>query len=435
MPTKSIDLFSYCDGELFAEDVAVRVIAEDVGTPVYVYSRAQIEQQWLAYDEAFYGRNHLVCYSVKANSNLAVLNVLARLGSGFDIVSVGELERVLQAGGDPAKVIYSGVGKTEAEMHRALEVGIHSFNVESLSELELLNQVAAGMGKRARVALRVNPDVDVETHPYIATGLKEHKFGIPMDAAVAMYRKADAMDAIEVTGVACHIGSQITSIDPYLEALERVLALAGELYDEGIQLRDIDLGGGLGITYYDETPPRPEAFVVAIMERTQVLGARHQDLSIYIEPGRSIVGNAGILLTRVLYLKQNETNFVVVDAAMNDLLRPALYDAWQEIVTVKQRQNDDAPVYDVVGPVCESGDFLGKDRRLEVNEGDYLAVLSAGAYGASMSSNYNSRQRPAEVMVDGDQYHVIRRRETYDEMTALENLLPQETQGKTQAKS
>lgn len=417
--------FSYIEGELFAEQVPVLTIAEEVGTPCYVYSRAMIEAQWKAYDQAFGGREHMVCYAVKANSNLAVLNTLARLGSGFDIVSVGELERVLRAHGDPTKIVFSGVGKTANEMRRALQVGIHCFNVESESELVLLNEIASELGKQAPVSLRVNPDVDPNTHPYIATGLKESKFGIPIEVAAELYERAADMANIELIGIASHIGSQLTDMGPYIDALDRVLELVGDLYDAGIELGHLDLGGGLGISYYDEQPPEPDEFIMALLDHMQTMGARYQRMQISVEPGRSIVGNAGLLLTEVQYIKHNDgRSFAIVDAAMNDLMRPALYNAWQEIIPVEEHPDEQPFVYDVVGPVCESGDFLGHDRELIIAPNDLVAVMSAGAYGASMSSNYNSRPRGAEVMVDGEQFYVIRRRESIEDLFSLESMLP-----------
>src|SRR3989344_4752294 len=385
--------FAYQDRQLYAENVRLADVADKVGTPCYVYSRAAIEERFHAFDSALAGRDHLVCYAVKANSNLAVLDLLARLGSGFDIVSGGELERVLAAGGDPSKVVFSGVGKTPEEMRRALAAGIHCFNVESEAELEILNAVAGKLGRPAPVALRVNPDVDPATHPYIATGLKQSKFGI--------------------------------DIARLLEALDRVIGLAGALLDSGIALRHLDLGGGLGIRYNEEQPPEPGDYARAILDRLQAKGARYQKLRLVFEPGRAIVGNAGLLLTRVLFLKLGEErNFAVVDAAMNDLLRPALYDAWHDIAPVAVDRPRHLRTYDVVGPVCESGDFLGRDRALGIEPGDLLAVVSAGAYGAVMSSNYNTRPRIPEVMVDGNRFHVVRRRETVAELIALETILP-----------
>jgi diaminopimelate decarboxylase len=417
--------FAYQDRQLYAENVRLADVADKVGTPCYVYSRAAIEERFHAFDSALAGRDHLVCYAVKANSNLAVLNLLARLGSGFDIVSGGELERVLAAGGDPAKVVFSGVGKTPEEMRRALAAGIHCFNVESEAELEILNDVAGKLGRPAPVALRVNPDVDPATHPYIATGLKQSKFGIDIVRAEAAYRRAQSLPNLRITGIACHIGSQLTDMAPLLEALDRVIGLAGTLLDSGIALQHLDLGGGLGIRYNEEQPPEPADYMRAILDRLQSKGARYQKLRLVFEPGRAIVGNAGLLLTRVLFLKLGEErNFAVVDAAMNDLLRPALYDAWHDITPVAVDQPRSLRTYDVVGPVCESGDFLGRDRALGIEAGDLLAVVSAGAYGSVMSSNYNTRPRAPEVMVDGKRFHVVRRRETVAELMAPESLLP-----------
>ncbi len=419
-----MDHFNYRDGRLFAEDVALEEIAARHGTPCYVYSRATLERHWRAFDEALAPLAHLVCYAVKANSNLAVLNVMARLGSGFDIVSVGELERVLAAGGDPARIVFSGVGKRTDEMRRALEVGIRCFNVESSAELERLNMVAGELGVRAPVSLRVNPDVDARTHPYISTGLKENKFGIAIEEAPAVYARAADMAHIEVQGVDCHIGSQLTDTAPFADALERVLALIQRLAEAGITLRHLDLGGGLGIPYRDEHPPEPADYA-QVLARRLVDHELGRELELLIEPGRAIAGNAGILLTRIEYLKPGpHKNFAIVDAAMNDLMRPALYDAWQDIVVVSSRADLAAQRYDVVGPVCETGDFLGKGRDLAVVEGDLLAVRSAGAYGFSMSSNYNSRPRAAEVMVDGERAVVVRERETLSSLFAGERSLP-----------
>lgn len=415
-----MDHFHYRDDHLFAEEVALSTIAAAYGTPCYVYSRATIERHWRVFDEAFASHPHLVCYAVKANSNLAVLNVMARLGSGFDIVSVGELERVLAAGGDPAKVVFSGVAKRADEIARALAVGICCFNVESEAELRLIDRVAGELGKYAPIALRVNPDVDAATHPYISTGLKDNKFGIDIKQAPEIYNLATQLPHVQILGVACHIGSQLTQIQPMVDALERVLKLVEHLQDQGIVIQELDIGGGLGIRYQDETPPLPAEQAKALLAKLAGLPYK-----VLLEPGRAIVGNAGILLTKVELLKLSEhKNFTVVDAAMNDLLRPALYSAWQAIVPVAI--NSDAPTrrYDVVGPVCETGDFLGKNRDLNVQVGDLLAVRSAGAYGFVMSSNYNTRPRAAEVMVDGNQFYLIRPRETLADLYATESLLP-----------
>ncbi len=414
-----MDHFDYRNGRLCAEDVPVADIAAAVGTPCYIYSRATIERHWHAFDRAFGEHPHLVCYAVKANSNLAVLNVMARLGSGFDIVSVGELERVLAAGGDPGKVVFSGVGKRRDELERALEVGIHCFNVESEAELALLEQVAAARGRRAPVSLRVNPDVDANTHPYISTGLKQNKFGIDVEGALAVYGRAVASPHLDVIGVDCHIGSQLTQIAPFVDALKRVLALVARLEEQGVRIRHLDLGGGLGIRYRDEEPPLPADHAAALMRHLG--GLPYQ---ILIEPGRAIIGNAGILVTRLELLKPGaDKSFAVVDAAMNDLLRPALYSAWQAIIPVEPRTKGEPRRYDVVGPICETGDFLGKDRELNIEPGDLLAVRSAGAYGFAMSSNYNSRPRAAEVMVDGSRFQVVRRRETVAELYAGETIV------------
>ncbi len=415
-----MDHFNYRGSSLYAEDVPLAEVAVKFGTPCYVYSRATLERHWHAFDKAFAKHPHLVCYAVKANSNLAVLNVLARLGSGFDIVSVGELERVLAAGGDPSKIVFSGVGKREDELRRALEVGIRCFNVEVPDELDRLNRIAGELGRVASISLRVNPDVDAQTHPYISTGLKENKFGIDVDQALSHYRRAAAMPHLEVVGIDCHIGSQLTSLDPFVDALDRVLLIAERLKEEGIAIRHLDLGGGLGIRYNDETPPEPAAYAEVLSRRLDGL-----DYEIFIEPGRAIVGNAGILLTRVEYLKSNgEKHFAIVDAGMNDLIRPSLYQAWQAILPVQHSEKAEPRRYDVVGPVCETGDFLGKDRELAIAEGDLLAVRSAGAYGFCMSSNYNSRPRVAEVLVDGDQMHLARPRETVAELFQSERVLP-----------
>jgi diaminopimelate decarboxylase len=415
-----VDHFAYRDGELYAEDVPVRHIAAEHGTPCYIYSRATLERHWRAFDDAFGARPHLVCYAVKANSNLGVLNVLARLGSGFDIVSLGELERVIAAGGDPARVVFSGVGKRADEMRRALEVGIRCFNVESAAELDRLNQVAGELGRTAPVALRVNPDVDAQTHPYISTGLKENKFGVPMDEALALYRHAAQLPHIHVSGVDCHIGSQLTQLAPFLDALDRVLALVARLADAGITIDHLDLGGGLGVTYSDERPPQPAEYAAALAER---LGDAPYE--IFVEPGRAIAANAGILVTRVEYLKPTAgKDFAIIDAAMNDLIRPALYSAWQQIIPVVEHPTGRHGRYDLVGPVCETGDFLGKDRELTLREGDLLAVRSSGAYGFTMASNYNTRPRAAELMVDGERVHLVRQRETIADLLRGEHTLP-----------
>lgn len=413
--------FDYRSGRLFAEDVDLRRIIDEVGTPCYVYSRATLERHWHAFDNVFKGHPHLICYAVKANSNLAVLNVLARLGSGFDIVSGGELRRVIAAGGHPDKVVFSGVGKSVEDMRYALQLGIHCFNVESLAELERLNDVAADVSVRAPVSIRVNPDVDAQTHPYISTGLKENKFGIEFRQAEAVYQRAAEMLHVDVQGIDCHIGSQLTEVSPFVDALDRVLMLIDSLAEQGIHLQHIDVGGGLGITYKDETPPTPAGYAQAVLGPL-----KKRNLEIILEPGRAIAGNAGVLLTRVEYLKPgDEKSFAIVDAAMNDLLRPALYGAWQEIIPVQQRDSGDTVCYDVVGPICETGDFLGKARELNLEAGDVLAVCSAGAYGFGMGSNYNSRPRAAEVMVDGDQFRIVRERESVEDLWRGESVLPE----------
>jgi diaminopimelate decarboxylase len=414
-----MDFFAYHDGVLHAEGVPLPALAGQFGTPAYVYSRATLERQWRAFDQAFGSRPHLVCYAVKANSSLAILNLLARLGSGFDIVSVGELERVLAAGGDPSRVVFSGVGKRIDELRRALQAGIRCFNVEVSDELDRLSRIAVEQGVTAPVSLRVNPDVDANTHPYISTGLRENKFGIAIDQAVEAYERAAGLPGIRVTGIDCHIGSQLTSTLPFLDALDRVLDLAERLADRGIAIHHLDIGGGLGIRYRDEMPPEPDDYARAILGRLPP-----DRYELLMEPGRAIVGNAGLLLTRVEYLKSNPVkHFAIVDAAMNDLLRPALYQAWQAIVPVSPRSDVPAAVYDVVGPVCETGDFLGKERELRLRPGDLLAVCGAGAYGFSMSSNYNSRPRPVELMVDGTTVTPIRPRETLTDLYASERML------------
>jgi diaminopimelate decarboxylase len=410
--------FQYKNDRLFVEAVSAETLVQHYGTPTYVYSRAALEEHFQSYASAM-DVDDLVCYAVKANSNLAVLNVLARLGAGFDIVSVGELERVLMAGGDPEKIVFSGVAKTAAEMQRALEVGIHCFNVESAAELERLNEVALAMEMTAPVSLRVNPDVDADTHPYISTGLKENKFGINIHDALSVYERAQTLKGIAIVGVDCHIGSQLTKIEPFLDALDRVLALIDQLADKGILLEHIDLGGGLGVRYNEETPPQAADYIGRVKARLE-----QYSLNLVIEPGRSIAANAGILLSKVEYLKNNgDKNFAIIDAAMNDLIRPALYQAWMNIQTIAPSQGQKAH-YDLVGPVCETGDFLGKDRELCLQSGDVVAVFSAGAYGFSMASNYNSRGRAAEIMVDGDKHYIVRERETIDDLVRGETLIP-----------
>ncbi len=418
-----MNYFEYKEGQLWAEDVNLSANIDNWGTPCYVYSRATIERHWKAFDSALGEQPHLVCYAVKANSNLAVLNILAKLGSGFDIVSVGELERVLRAGGSADKIVFSGVGKTPDEMRRAIDVGIRCFNVESQAELIVLEQVAAEKGVQAPVSLRVNPDVDAKTHPYISTGLKDNKFGIAIEEALDVYQIIANSEHLKVEGVDCHIGSQLTDVKPFVDALDRVLALVDRLAENNIHLHHLDLGGGLGIRYQDETPPLPEEQMAAVLQRLE--GRDYaKTIEIVVEPGRAIVGNAGVLLTRVQYLKHNQAkNFAVVDAAMNDLMRPALYQAWQAIVPVVETSSSSEKVYDVVGPVCETGDFLGKERPLSIAQGDLLAVLSAGAYGFGMSSNYNSRPRIAEIMVDGANAQVVRKRETIEQLFAGEKIL------------
>ena len=415
-----MDYFNYRNHQLYAEYVAVQNIAYNYGSPCYIYSRATLERHWLAFDRAFGAHRHLICYAVKANSNIALLNVLARLGSGFDIVSLGELERVLAAGGDAGKIVFSGVGKREDEILAALKIGIRCFNIEVSDELDRINRLAAQLGVIAPVSFRVNPDVDAKTHPYISTGLKENKFGIDIAQALVEYRRAALMPNINVLGIDCHIGSQLTETRPFLDALDKVLELVAVLKADGIVLHHLDLGGGLGIRYNDEQPPEPADYIGAVLER---LG--NTDFEVLLEPGRAIVGNAGILVTQVEYLKPTaHKNFAIVDAAMNDLVRPSLYSAWQEIIPVNQLSNAPEHLWDIVGPVCETGDFLGKDRMLKLAQGDLLAIRSSGAYGFSMSSNYNSRPRVAEVMVDGDQVYLIRERENIAQLWAGEHLLP-----------
>jgi diaminopimelate decarboxylase len=406
------------NGELHAEEIPLSQIAANFGTPCYVYSRAALEAAFRRFDSGFSGRDHLICYAVKANPNLAILNLFARLGAGFDIVSGGELARVLAAGGDPSKVVFSGVGKTAIEMRVALEAGIFCFNVESAAELERLNTVAGELDKRAPISLRVNPNIDAKTHPYISTGLKNNKFGVAYEEALALYQRAANLPNIEIHGVDCHIGSQLTELSPFLDALDRVLALVDQMEGIGIRLRHLDIGGGIGIRYADETPPDFGDYSRAILDKID-----GRNFKLVMEPGRALVGNAGLLLTTVEYLKPGDTkNFVIVDAAMNDLMRPALYDAWHDILPVRTRQGA-GQVYEIVGPVCESGDFLGHDRKLTLQQGDLLAILSAGAYGMSMSSNYNTRPRAAEVMVDGTKTFLVRKRETLDQLMSAEKII------------
>jgi len=416
-----LDHFNYKDGSLFCENVAISTLAETYGTPLYVYSRATLERHWHAFDDALAGREHLVCYAVKANSNIAVLNVLARLGSGFDIVSSGELQRVLRAGGDPSKIVFSGVGKQAHEMALALDTGIHCFNIESEQELDLLSQVATEKNMTAAVSFRVNPDVDAKTHPYISTGLKENKFGIAFDDADRIYLKANQLPHIDVIGIDCHIGSQLTELSPFIDALTRLLALVKRLNQQGLNIDHMDLGGGLGIRYQDETPPLPSDWANALRDQLS-----NFEGTIVVEPGRAIAGNAGILVSQVNYLKlSDEKNFAIVDAAMNDLIRPCLYSAWQDIIPVQLGSTETELEYDIVGAICETGDFLGKQRMMKLAQNDLLAVRSSGAYGFAMASNYNTRNRAAEVMVDGDQHYCIRQRETFDDQVSGESLLPE----------
>lgn len=415
-----MDYFNYRDNELFAEDIAVQDIVKKYGSPCYIYSRATLERHWHAFDKAFQDHSHLICYAVKANSNIGLLNLLARLGSGFDIVSIGELERVIAAGGDPKKVVFSGIGKREDEILAALKIGIRCFNIEVRDELDRINHLAKLLGVIAPVSFRVNPNVDAKTHPYISTGLKENKFGIDIDQALTEYRRAATMPNINIIGIDCHIGSQLTETGPFLDALDKLLELVSALKADNINLHHLDLGGGLGIRYNTETPPKPADYVELILER---LGAN--DFEILLEPGRAIVGNAGILVTQIEYLKPTpHKNFAIVDAAMNDLMRPSLYSAWQEIIPIVKNSNAPEKLWDIVGPVCETGDFLGKERMLKLAQGDLLAIRSSGAYGFSMSSNYNSRPRVPELMVDGNQVHLIRDRESLVDLWSSEHLLP-----------
>jgi diaminopimelate decarboxylase len=415
-----MDHFNYRDNILYAEEVPVAAVVREFGTPCFIYSRATLERHFNAYKQALSGIPSLICYAVKANSNLAVINVLARLGAGFDIVSGGELERVLMAGGSPDKIIFSGLGKTVVEIEKALSVGIHCFNVESMAELDRINEIAARLGKQAPISLRVNPDVDAQTHPYISTGLKENKFGIASERAIEVYQKAANMPNLKIIGIDCHIGSQLTELAPYLDTVDRLLEMVDQLSVIGIQLNHLDMGGGLGVNYNQESPPQPKDLAAAISEKIANRG-----LKLLMEPGRSIAANAGIFVTAVEYIKCTEhKNFAIIDGAMNDLLRPALYGAWQEIIPVLSREGK-SRVYDVAGPVCESGDFLGKERPLCIEQGDLLAVRTAGAYGFAMSSNYNSRNRATEIMVDGETGHLVRRRETLEDQIKLETCLPE----------
>ena len=416
-----MDFFQYKNNQLMAENLPVKQLAEQFGTPLYVYSRATLECHWHAFNNAFGEHPHLVCFAVKSNPNIAILNIMAKLGSGFDIVSQGELERVLAAGGDAGKVVFSGVAKSRQEIARALEVNIRCFNVESEAELLRINQIAGEMGKIASISLRVNPDVDAHTHPYISTGLKENKFGVSVEQAREVYKLAATLPNIKIVGMDCHIGSQLTELQPFLDAVDRLIVLMEQLNQDGIHLKHLDLGGGLGVTYTDEAPPHPTEYAKALWEKLSAFS----ELEIIVEPGRAITANAGILVTKVEYLKSNESrNFAIVDAGMNDMIRPALYQAYMNILEIDRTLAREEKIYDVVGPICETSDFLGKQRKLAIAEGDYLAQRSAGAYGASMSSNYNSRPRTAEVMVDGDKAYLIRRREDLNELWQLESLLP-----------
>lgn len=414
-----MDFFQYKNEQLYVEDLPVKQLAEEFGTPLYIYSRATLERHWHAFDSALGEHPHLICYAVKANSNIGILNVMAKLGSGFDIVSQGELERVLAAGGEASKVVFSGVAKSRAEIMRALEVGIRCFNVESVAELHHINQIAGEMGKVAPISLRVNPDVDAHTHPYISTGLKENKFGVSVDEAREVYKLAATLPHVKITGMDCHIGSQLTELQPFLDATDRLIRLIEQLKEDGITLKHLDLGGGLGVTYTDETPPHPSDYATALLNKLK----DYEDLEIILEPGRAIAANAGILVAKVQYLKSNESrNFAITNTGMNDMIRPALYEAYMNIIEIDRTLGREKAIYDVVGPVCETSDFLGKQRELAIAEGDYIAQRSAGAYGASMSSNYNSRPRTAEVLVDGNKAHLIRRRENLSELWALESI-------------
>ena len=416
-----MDYFNYKNQQLFAEDVAISDIIAQYGTPAYIYSRATLERHWHAFDNAFGTHPHLICFAVKSNSNIALLNVMARLGSGFDIVSQGELERVLAAGGEASKVVFSGVAKSHSEIARALEVGIRCFNVESVSELKRINEVAGQLGKIAPISLRVNPDVDAKTHPYISTGLKENKFGVSVKEAREVYRFAKTLPNVKITGMDCHIGSQLTELQPFLDATDRVIVLMEQLKQDGIELHHLDLGGGLGVTYTNEAPPHPTEYAAALLNKLKA----YPNLEIILEPGRAITANAGILVMKVEYIKQNEDRrFAIVDTGMNDMIRPALYEAYMQIIEVNPSLVREKAVYDVVGPICETSDFLGKQRELSIAEGDLIAMRSAGAYGATMSSTYNSRPQAVEVMVDGDNAHLIKSRASFEELLRLEKLLP-----------
>ncbi len=413
--------FNYKNQQLFAEDVSVSDIINQHGTPAYIYSRATLERHWHAFDKAFGAHPHLICFAVKSNSNIALLNVMARLGSGFDIVSQGELERVLAAGGEPSKVVFSGVAKSHSEIQRALEVGIRCFNIESIAELHRINEVAGQLGKIAPISLRVNPDVDAHTHPYISTGLKENKFGVSVTQAREVYRLAKTLPNVKITGMDCHIGSQLTELQPFLDATDRLIVLMEQLKEDGIELHHLDLGGGLGVPYNGEEPPHPTEYAKALLEKLK----SYADLEIILEPGRAITANAGILVTKVEYLKANEDrNFAIVDTGMNDMIRPALYEAYMQITEVDQSLTREKAVYDVVGPICETSDFLGKGRELAIEQGDLIAMRSAGAYGAAMSSTYNSRPQAVEIMVDGDQAYLIKARASFADLWRLEKLLP-----------
>ncbi len=415
-----MDFFQYKNDQLMAEDLPVSDIAAQFGTPLYIYSRATLERHWHAFDDALGTHPHLICFAVKSNPNIAILNLMAKLGSGFDIVSQGELERVLAAGGEAGKIVFSGVAKSTQEIARALEVGIRCFNVESVAELERINQVAGEMGKIAPISLRVNPDVDAHTHPYISTGLKENKFGVSVEQAREVYRLASQLPHIHISGMDCHIGSQLTELQPFLDATDRLIVLMKQLKQDGISLKHLDLGGGLGVTYTNENAPHPSEYARALLAKLK----DYAELEIILEPGRAITANAGILVTKVEYLKSNESrHFAIVDTGMNDMIRPALYQAYMNIIEVDRTLARESQVYDVVGPICETSDFLGKQRRLAIAAGDLIAQRSAGAYGASMASTYNSRPRAIEVLVDGNKAHLIKRRERFEELWQLESIV------------